>query len=319
MTPLFDIPAFELIPVETNPIQTLPTQLHNQGILMVMRLPESTEFDEIATAILPDDSRLRVQAIRQINRRRQSLWARMMLCTMALKTRSYFYEHPPYGPRMAPTKSQPLYVSIGHTKEYAVACLCAQPVGIDVEMCRKIRDPQGLCNYAFPQEIAQYTIEQTGGEDDFPEILPFFGIWGMRRAAIKLNAPYGEYQLALREHKRYGHFPVILEGVTGQALYPRFYVVGHGHWGGLCQGYEDNDADNPAEEYPTLITAVTNASLIHIETTAHDVMNFLLHQAPKAYTRARTILDSDVLDAPLAPAWRWIRKMPTEWQIPADM
>lgn len=317
MTYLFDIPGLELIPVETIAPEAVPASLARNGVLLCLRLEDPVTSDEdMAVALLAPDAKLRILSIRDETRRRQSLWARMLLGLLSHRTGVSLYEHPPYGPRAKHSGTNLRYVSIAHTKTYAVAALAPQPVGIDAEFCRRLRDPKAICEYAFAPEVASYALEQLHGENDFPEVLPFYALWGMREATVKLNAPYGDFHLTLSESPQNETMPVLKDTRTNELLYPRFYVTGHGHWGGLCQGFEIPDADdNPPEENPTILTVVTNASMVHGELRAADILAYFEKHCPKAWDRARKAVSLGVARDPTAPEWKRLSELEAEWPL----
>ena len=149
MTHLFDIPGLELTPVEPIEPDDLPLSLERNGIVLCVRIENPDPSDEnMAVALLPADAKLRILSIRDAHRRSQSLWARMLLALLSHRSGVGLYEHPPYGPRAKNPGKNLQYVSIAHTKLYAAAAMSPQPVGIDAEFCRKLRDPKAICEYA---------------------------------------------------------------------------------------------------------------------------------------------------------------------------
>lgn len=316
VTHLFDIPGLELTPVESADPEDLPVSFERNGVLLALRLEDAVaEEEDMAVALLPADAKLRILSIRDPERRRQSLWARMLLALASERCGVSLYEHPPYGPRAKNDGKTLHYVSIAHTKRYAAAAISPQPVGIDAEFCRKLRDPKAICEYAFAPDVASYTLEQIGGENDFPEILPFYALWGMREATIKLNAPYGDFRLSLVDTPLDTTMPVLKDTRTNELLYPRFYVTGHGHWGGLCQGFEDPEKENPPEENPTILTVVTNAPMVHAEITSRAVLEYFEAHCPNAWIRAQTAVTLGVAHDPTAPEWKRLEAMPAEWPL----
>lgn len=316
MTHLFDIPGLELTPVEPIEPDDLPLSLERNGIGLCVRIENPDPSDEnMAVALLPADAKLRILSIRDAHRRSQSLWARMLLALLSHRSGVGLYEHPPYGPRAKNPGKNLQYVSIAHTKLYAAAAMSPQPVGIDAEFCRKLRDPEAICEYAFPPEVAAYTLEQLEGENDFPEVLPFYALWGMREATIKLNAPYGDFRLSLADAPFDTTMPVLRETRTNEILYPRFYVTGNGHWGGLCQGFEDPDAENPPEENPTILTVVTIAPMVHGELRMQDLLRYFEKHCPRAWERAKKAVSLGVAHDPTAPEWERLNETAVEWPL----
>lgn len=198
---------------------------HNQVTLLTVDVNDP-DLEQTLLKRLPEATRSRLAAFTHPQRRRQTLWGRLIAFELACKHRLELIETPPFPPRLRDQQGRLTALCIAHTGEkIAVGAADDEDplMGLDLETLRPVRSVAGMSEMAFGADIqwASRLYEKTG------DLEPFFLLWGMKEAEIKLNRGTNRYKLSRQcnengEERR----PEVIDLDTGERLAVHNHAIG---------------------------------------------------------------------------------------------
>lgn len=182
----------------------------------ILEIPADVPAD-LQTALvqsLPAATQTRLAAFNHPARRTQTLWGRLLANRAAQKAQMHLKEEPPYSPYMHSPGGTTRALSIAHTARtvaLGVSTRTSPIIGLDAETVRPLKNPEGMCRYAFDEAVADYLLSLKDS-DAFEST--FFALWGYKEAAIKLNrGGHERYRLQMQLGR-----PVVIDTLSGTAL-----------------------------------------------------------------------------------------------------
>lgn len=185
-------------------------------------LPAALETLEALEAklvpLLPAATQERLAAFTHAARRRQTLWGRLAALAIARERGLTLVETPPYSPLLRDAAGHETALSIAHTGNVIAvgAAGDADPLmGLDIETVRPVRSVRAMSETAFGADIAWAAdrYDKTG------DLEPFFLLWGMKEAEIKLNRGGDAFLLTkMTDTDGTEIRPEVIEKATGKAV-----------------------------------------------------------------------------------------------------
>ena len=179
---------------------------------------EDEALEAELTALLPAATQARLAAFTHAARRRQTLWGRLAALAMARERGLALVETPPYSPLLKDADGRETALSIAHTGKVIAVGVASETddvMGLDIETVRPVRSVRAMSETAFGRDIA-WAADRW---DETGDLEPFFLLWGMKEAEIKLNRGGERFRLTRMTDARGTEIrPEVLDRRTGDTL-----------------------------------------------------------------------------------------------------
>ena len=159
---------------------------HQNQVTIVTVNTDDPALEARLAALLPDATQRRLAAFTHAGRRRQTLWGRLAALAVARERGLSLIETPPYPPVLRDADGHETALSFAHTgTKIAVGAASSEDdiMGLDIETLRPVRSVRGMSEMAFGADI-EWAADRY---DESGDLEPFFLLWGMKEAEIKLN------------------------------------------------------------------------------------------------------------------------------------